>query len=74
MFPLPNLSNEQWIMILAPMGIFVCISLFSIWDAFRREFPSILEKMAWIQLSVLVPFLGGVAYLIFGRKRGQKIR
>lgn len=74
MFPLPNLSNPQWALGLGLLGAFVLVSLFSIWDAFHREFKSTAEKMAWIQLAVLVPFLGGVTYLLFGKRRGQKIR
>lgn len=51
---------------------FMSVSFVAIWDAFRREFPSPTEKFAWIQLAVLFPFVGGLGYFIFGRKRGRK--
>jgi hypothetical protein len=73
MFPLPDLTPAQWAMALGGLGLFVCISLYSIWDAFQREFRSTAEKMAWVELCVLVPFLGGVTYLLLGKKRGRKI-
>lgn len=48
------------------------ITFFSIWDAYKRDFATSNEKLAWLQLSILVPFFGGLAYIIFGRKRGRK--
>ena len=51
---------------------FMAISFAAIWDAWGREFSSPTEKMAWIQLAVLFPFVGGVGYFLFGKKRGRK--
>ena len=73
MFQLPALAPSQWIAILGAVGLFAGISLYSIYDAFHRDFGSSNAKFAWIQLAVMVPFFGGLAYLIFGRKRGRKI-
>jgi hypothetical protein len=50
----------------------VCISFWAIWDAFHRDYDNPMEKFAWIQLSVLVPFLGGLIYAAIGRRRGRK--
>lgn len=73
MFGIPHLAPSQWALILGIVGVFVAVSVYAIWDAFHRDFGSSNAKMGWIQLAVLVPFLGGLAYLIFGRKRGRKI-
>lgn len=73
MFELPPLAPAQWIAILGAVGLFAAISLFAIWDAFHRDFGSSNAKFGWIQLVVMVPFLGGLAYLFFGRKRGRKL-
>lgn len=73
MFEIPHLAPVQWALILGIVGAFVAVSLYAIWDAFHRDFGSSNAKFGWIQLTVLVPFLGGLAYLIFGRKRGRKI-
>lgn len=72
MFALPPLSPGQWIAILSVVGLFAGVSIYAIYDAFNRDFGSSNAKFGWIQLAVLVPFFGGLAYLIFGRKRGRK--
>ena len=73
LFEIPPLAPSQWALILGLVAVFVAISLYAIWDAFHRDFGSTNARFAWIQLSVLVPFFGGLAYLIFGRKRGRKV-
>jgi len=55
------------------VAVFAGVSLFAIWDAFHRDFGSSNAKFGWIQLAVMVPFFGGLAYLFFGRKRGRRI-
>ncbi|WP_320169674.1 PLD nuclease N-terminal domain-containing protein [Maridesulfovibrio sp.] len=69
---IPALSLETWMIILGSVGVFAVMSLFAIWDAFHREFPSNMEKVGWIQLSIFIPFLGCLAYFVLGRKRGKK--
>lgn len=73
MFTLPPLAPSQWIAIIGAVGLFAGISLYAIWDAFHRDFGSSNAKFGWIQLAVMVPFFGGLAYLIFGRKRGRRV-
>jgi uncharacterized membrane protein len=70
-FSMPQLSTMQWTAILVGAALFVGISCYSIYDALRRDFGSTNAKLAWVQLAVLVPFFGGLAYLFFGRKRGR---
>ncbi|WP_029894955.1 PLD nuclease N-terminal domain-containing protein [Desulfohalovibrio reitneri] len=67
-----NLPPETWALILGVVGVFAAITLWAIRDAFSRTFPSTNEKIFWIQVSTMVPFLGGMAYLFMGRKRGTK--
>ena len=73
MFEIPALAPAQWILILGVVGVFAGVSLYAIWDAFHRDFGSSNAKFGWIQLAVMVPFFGGLAYLIFGRKRGRRL-
>ncbi|MDR3641566.1 MAG: PLDc N-terminal domain-containing protein [Humidesulfovibrio sp.] len=73
MFAVPALAPSQWILILGLVAVFVGVSLYAIWDALHRDFGSSNAKFGWVQFAVMVPFLGGVAYLIFGRKRGRKL-
>ncbi|CCO24516.1 PLD nuclease N-terminal domain-containing protein [Maridesulfovibrio hydrothermalis] len=69
---IPTLPLETWIIILGSVGIFAALTLFAIWDAFKRDFPSNMEKVGWIQLAIFIPFLGCLAYFVFGRRRGKK--
>lgn len=72
-FSMSDLSPLQWTAILGGGALFVGISCYSIHDALNRDFGSTNTKLAWVQLAVLVPFFGGLAYLFFGRNRGRKI-
>ena len=66
-------STGQLLAIFGGIGLFAVISIYAIWDAFHRDFGSSNAKLGWLQLAVLVPFFGGLAYLIFGRKKGRRI-
>jgi hypothetical protein len=67
------ISTQEMILFGALLLAFVALSFAAIWDAWGREFGSPTEKLAWIQVAVLFPFVGGVAYFILGRKRGRKV-
>lgn len=61
-----------WFMgVLAVTMICLCISFWAIYHAYWREFPTIQEKLIWLVAAVFVPFIGGLAYLFWGRKRGR---
>ncbi|BBD07751.1 PLDc N-terminal domain-containing protein [Desulfovibrio ferrophilus] len=67
---LANLPH--WFMgILALTLVCLSISFWAIYHAYWREFPTIQEKMIWLVVAVFVPFIGGFAYLVWGRKRGR---
>lgn len=74
MFDFSRLSPTTLAVIAALTGTFVLLSWWSIRDAFHREFDSTNEKVFWVQLAVLVPFLGGIVYILLGRKRGKKLQ
>lgn len=74
MFAFSKLSPETLAIVVAVTALFLLLSWWSIRDAFRREFASTNEKIFWVQLSVLVPFLGGIVYFLVGSKRGKKLR
>ncbi len=48
-------------------------NLWAIWHIFHCDFPSTQEKMLWIAISVFLPILGGILYLIKGRKKAQRV-
>lgn len=47
-------------------------NLWSIWHLYTREFPTSQERMAWIVAQIVLPVVGGVGYILFGRKRAIK--
>ncbi|WP_084448376.1 PLDc N-terminal domain-containing protein [Desulfovibrio inopinatus] len=71
MFGLSNIDAQQMIWIYVIALIPALPNLWAIWHAFRRNFPTVNEKMIWIAAAVFVPIIGGLAYIFFGRKRGQ---
>jgi hypothetical protein len=68
-----SIPKEYFPVFLVLAVIPILPNLWCIYHAFNREFPTVAEKMAWIGLGVFVPVIGGLIYLIWGRKRGQKI-
>lgn len=47
-------------------------NLWAIWHLHTREFPTSQERMAWIVAQIVLPVVGGVGYILFGRKRAIK--
>jgi hypothetical protein len=48
-------------------------TFWAIVDVAYREFDSIRKKALWGAFVVFVPCLGGIVYLIFGRRQGKKV-
>lgn len=69
MFDLPA---SQLILILVLLTLPILPNLYAIWHSFHADFSTHQEKMVWIAVSVFVPVLGGLAYLIWGRKRVRR--
>lgn len=44
-------------------------NLWSIWHVRNHNFPSDQEKSLWFLLAVFVPVLGGLIYIVSGRRR-----
>ncbi len=57
-----------------PTLIIVGFALYCLFDVSRSPGPEVrgLPRLAWVALIVLVPILGGVAWLIAGRPRPQR--
>lgn len=69
---IPAYTTEQWLLF-ALLGLLPILpNLAAIWHCFHRDFESVTEKKIWFGLAVFIPVLGGLAYWIFGRKRGRK--
>lgn len=52
-------------------GIGVILWLWALIDVIRREFPAgSSDKVVWILIVLLIPWIGPIVYLIAGRKKG----
>jgi hypothetical protein len=49
-------------------------TFWAIIDVAYREFASIKTKALWGVFVVLVPCIGGIVYLLIGRRQGTKTR
>lgn len=47
-------------------------NLWAIAHIYRHEFPSGTEKMAWLVAQIILPVIGGLGYVLVGRKRARK--
>ncbi len=44
-------------------------NLWSIWHIFKNDFPTPQEKMTWIFVATFLPVIGGIIYVLWGRKK-----
>ncbi|WP_041720085.1 PLD nuclease N-terminal domain-containing protein [Pseudodesulfovibrio piezophilus] len=73
MFPdYSALTSNQLISIATAVLLCFSFTVWTILDAWKRDFESTNEKVLWIQICIFVPILGSLAYLSLGRKRGRK--
>lgn len=47
-------------------------NLWGIFHAYKKQFPTPQERAAWLLCLVMLPVIGGVGYILFGRKRTQQ--
>ncbi len=74
MFEIPiieTLRTTPWAVVL--LVVPVLPNLWAILHIFRCDFNTGQEKMVWLAVSVFIPFLGGLIYLIWGRRRGIRV-
>ena len=67
-----GLSPVQLLLIVLLIVLPILPNLWSIWHIFHRDFATPQEKMIWLALAVFIPVLGGLTYILFGRKRSIK--
>ncbi len=69
---LPPMTSTQMAVAIVVLVLVILPNYIAIWQSFHREFPSPLERMFWFLLAIFVPLLGGLVFLVWGRKRGRK--
>lgn len=66
-----NLTPEQIYWIFGIVGTALCLTLISMFAAYKRFNREPISMMIWVQVSI-IPFFGPLAYLLIGRKNGEK--
>ena len=51
---------------------FFLMTCAAILDIARKDFGSIQMKVLWAFVVAMIPFIGVLAYLVFGRTRGRR--
>ncbi len=64
------MSPTAWILIGLAFWIITCMAIL---DIARKDFGTIQRKAAWA-FAALVPFIGVLAYFIFGFRQGRPKR
>ncbi len=59
----------QWLILILP----ILPNLWSIWHVRTHYFASEEQKSIWFLIAVFIPVIGGLAYIVIGRKRASKI-
>lgn len=67
-----DMITSQPLLFFALLSLPILPNLWAIWHSFHADFATHQEKMAWIAVSVFVPVLGGLAYLIWGFRRARR--
>jgi hypothetical protein len=52
---------------------FLLATLWAVIHAAQKEFGSLREKVLWMMVAA-IPFIGFIIYLIFGSRKGKKMR
>jgi hypothetical protein len=64
-----SLTPLQLALVIAILVLPIIPNLWAIWHIFRHDFATPAEKKGWIWLNVFLPVLGGIIYLLVGRRR-----
>lgn len=62
------MSTLLWLILLA---IPILPNLWCIWHAYSRDFNNPNERMIWMGVGVFLPVVGGLLYLLIGRRRAR---
>ncbi len=69
---LAEIPQDKLLFALPLLFLPILPNLWAIWHVYKNEFSTPQERMAWIVAQVILPVLGGVGYILFGRTRVLK--
>ena len=68
-----GLSPLQLVLAASLLVLPMLPNLWSIWHIFNHDFRTPQERLAWLGAAVFLPVLGGLAYILWGRKHARKL-
>ncbi|KPJ64294.1 MAG: hypothetical protein AMJ45_06105 [Syntrophobacter sp. DG_60] len=63
-----SLSSSQWALLIIILFLPMVPTFWAIIDVAKRETSAIYLKFFWFALVVLIPCIGGIFYLLLGRR------
>lgn len=64
------MSTTQWIILIG--GVFFLMTCLALLDIARKEFATLPTKVVWAVVVATLPFIGVVAYFLFGCRKGKR--
>ncbi len=67
-----SIPPDKLVYVLPLLILPIIPNVWSIWHLYTHEFPTHQERAAWIVAQIVLPVIGGLGYILFGRKRAVK--
>ena len=68
-----NIGTPEIIILLFAVGLPLILTIYCLLDITRSTFQDSTNKIIWAIIVLLAPFLGSLAYLIWGRQQKTTI-
>ncbi len=66
---LAEIPQDKLLLVLPLLLLPILPNIWAIWHLYKNEFPTPQERAAWLVAQVMLPVVGGLGYILFGRKR-----
>jgi hypothetical protein len=66
---LAEIPQDKLLLVLPFLLLPILPNIWAIWHLYKNEFPTPQERAAWLVAQVMLPVVGGLGYILFGRKR-----
>ncbi len=66
---LAEIPQDKLLLVLPFLLLPILPNIWAIWHLYKNEFSTPQERAAWLVAQVMLPVVGGLGYILFGRKR-----
>jgi len=66
-------GSLEWLIILGVIAIAFILPIWALVDIIRSQFTEPNNKLIWVLVVLLLPFLGSILYLAIGRAQKRSI-